>query len=50
MAQAWKRLGPEECPFTRALADQGLDHDDRVQFLAGVDLIVTGMTARPPAA
>jgi AcrR family transcriptional regulator len=50
VARAWKQLSPEDYPFTRAVADQGLDHDDRVQFLAGVDLIIAGVTARPPAA
>ncbi|MFF3209237.1 TetR/AcrR family transcriptional regulator [Streptomyces sp. NPDC002886] len=48
VAQSWKRLDPEDHPFIRALADQGLDHDDRAQFLAGVDLIVAGMTAPLP--
>lgn len=50
VAQAWKQLSPEDFPFIRALADQGLDHDDRVEFLAGIDLIVTGVTARPAGA
>ncbi|MFI5762314.1 TetR/AcrR family transcriptional regulator [Streptomyces sp. NPDC051563] len=45
VAQSWKDLSPEEYPFIRALADEGLDHDDRAQFLAGIDLIVTGMTS-----
>ncbi|WP_327302564.1 TetR/AcrR family transcriptional regulator [Streptomyces sp. NBC_01298] len=44
VAQSWKQLDPGDHPFIRALADQGLDHDDRAQFLAGVDLIVAGMT------
>ncbi|WP_327232989.1 TetR family transcriptional regulator [Streptomyces sp. NBC_01317] len=50
VAEAWKQLSPEDYPFTRALADQGLAHDDRAQFVAGVDLIVAGITTRPPAA
>ncbi|MFJ2645584.1 TetR/AcrR family transcriptional regulator [Streptomyces sp. NPDC087420] len=49
VAEAWKQLSPEGYPFTRALADQGLAHDDRAQFVAGIDLIVAGITARPPA-
>ncbi|MFE0800380.1 TetR/AcrR family transcriptional regulator [Streptomyces sp. NPDC058812] len=47
---AWKQLSPDDYPFTRAVADHGLDHDDRAQFLAGIDLIIAGVTARPPAA
>jgi AcrR family transcriptional regulator len=50
VARTWKQLSPEEYPFTRAVADQGLEHDDRVQFLAGIDLIIAGVTAHPPAA
>lgn len=50
VAGAWKQLSPEDYPFTRAVADQGLDHDGRVQFLAGIDLIIAGVTPRPPAA
>ncbi|KUN75206.1 TetR/AcrR family transcriptional regulator [Streptomyces griseoruber] len=42
----WKQLSPQEFPFARAVADQGLDHDDRAQFLAGIDLIAAGLTAR----
>jgi AcrR family transcriptional regulator len=44
VATAWGQLSAEEHPFLRALADQGLDHDDRAQFLAGVDLIIAGVT------
>ncbi|NED88899.1 TetR family transcriptional regulator [Streptomyces sp. SID11233] len=50
VAGAWKQLSPEEYSFTRAVADHGLDHDDRTQFLAGIDLIIAGITTRPPAA
>ncbi len=49
VAGAGKQLSPEDYPFPRAIADQGLDHDDRAQFLAGIDLIIAGVTARPPA-
>lgn len=31
--------------FTRAVANQLRDHDDREQFLAGMDLVLTGITA-----
>ncbi|WP_413812725.1 TetR/AcrR family transcriptional regulator [Streptomyces sp. OE57] len=50
VAGAWKQLSPQDYPFTRAVADQGLDHDDRAQFLAGIDLIIAGVTSSPPAA
>jgi len=31
-------------PFTRNAARQLRDHDDRVQFLDGIDLILAGIT------
>ena len=40
---AWAELDPDDYPFTRAVADQMRDHDDREQFLAGIDLILTGI-------
>jgi AcrR family transcriptional regulator len=52
VSTAWEELDPEDYPFTRAVADQLRDHDDRAEFLAGVDLILTGITTvhpRPPA-
>ncbi len=51
VSTAWERLDPEEFPFARAVAGQLRDHDDREQFLAGVDLILAGIAAvdRPPA-
>ncbi|MEV4312271.1 TetR family transcriptional regulator [Actinocrispum sp. NPDC049592] len=42
-SKAWEALDPEEYPFTRAIAAQMRDHDDREQFLAGIDLILTGI-------
>ncbi len=48
VSTAWGELDPEDYPFTRAVADQLLDHDDREQFLAGVDLILTGITTVHP--
>jgi hypothetical protein len=32
---AWEELDPDDYPFTRAVADQVRDHDDRAEFLAG---------------
>ncbi|MET9254624.1 hypothetical protein [Streptomyces sp. NPDC003717] len=44
-SSAWERLDPAEYAFTRAVAGQLRDHDDREQFLAGVDLVLAGITA-----
>jgi hypothetical protein len=40
----WANLDPDEYPFTRNVAGQLRDHDDREQFLAGIDLILAGIT------
>jgi AcrR family transcriptional regulator len=45
VASAWEELDPEEYPFTRSVAAELRGHDDREQFLAGVDLILAGITA-----
>jgi AcrR family transcriptional regulator len=51
VSTAWKELDPDAYPFTRAVAGQLRGHDDREQFLAGVDLILTGITTvHPPTA
>ncbi|WP_369214280.1 TetR/AcrR family transcriptional regulator [Streptomyces flavofungini] len=42
---AWQELDPEAYPFTRAVAAQLREHDDREQFLAGIDLVLAGITA-----
>ncbi|MFG2228250.1 TetR/AcrR family transcriptional regulator [Streptomyces sp. NPDC048644] len=42
---AWQELDPDAYPFTRAVADQMRDHDDHEQFLTGIDLVLTGITA-----
>ena len=44
VSEAWEALDPDEYPFTRAIADQLRDHDDRAEFLAGVDLVLGGIT------
>jgi AcrR family transcriptional regulator len=43
VANAWSKLDPEEYPFTRSLAGHLPAHDDRVDFLAGIDLILRGI-------
>ncbi|MFE2445514.1 TetR/AcrR family transcriptional regulator [Streptomyces sp. NPDC059426] len=44
-SRAWQELDPDDYPFTRAVAEQMREHDDREQFLAGIDLVLTGITA-----
>jgi len=46
VATTWANLDPEEYAFTRNVADQLRDHDDREEFVAGIDLILAGITAR----
>jgi AcrR family transcriptional regulator len=45
LAARWSHLDPAQYPFAHQVAPQLRDHDDREQFLAGVDLILAGMTA-----
>ncbi|AHH99035.1 TetR/AcrR family transcriptional regulator [Kutzneria viridogrisea] len=47
-SRAWEELDPEDYPFTRAVADQVREHDDREQFLAGIDFVLTGITTLHP--
>ncbi|WP_432837483.1 TetR/AcrR family transcriptional regulator [Dactylosporangium sp. CA-092794] len=39
----WASLDPGRYPFIRNIAGQLRDHDDRAQFLAGLDLILAGI-------
>ena len=51
VAARWAQLDPAEHPFVRRLAGRLRDHDDREQFLAGIDLILAGIeTKRRPHA
>ncbi|MCA1219235.1 TetR family transcriptional regulator [Streptomyces sp. 8L] len=45
VSTSWEELEPDAYPFTRAVANQLRDHDDREQFLAGIDLVLAGITA-----
>ena len=45
VSTTWEELDPDDYPFARAVADQLRDHDDREQFLAGIDLILGGVSA-----
>jgi AcrR family transcriptional regulator len=44
VAAQWAQLDPAEYPFVHQVATQLPGHDDREQFLAGIDLILTGIT------
>jgi AcrR family transcriptional regulator len=44
VASRWEQLDPAEYRFVRGLARQLRSHDDREQFLAGIDLILAGLT------
>jgi AcrR family transcriptional regulator len=47
VAERWAQLDPAEYPFVHQVATQLPGHDDREQFLAGIDLILAGIaTAR----
>ena len=43
VAARFAQLDPAKFPFVRQAATQLGEHDDREQFLAGIDLILTGI-------
>jgi AcrR family transcriptional regulator len=43
VSTAWSQLDPHEYPFARSVAQQLRDHDDRLDFVAGIDLILKGI-------
>lgn len=43
VADAWTALDADAYPFTRSIAAQLRDHDDRAAYLAGIDLILRGI-------
>ncbi|VVJ18109.1 Transcriptional regulator [Amycolatopsis camponoti] len=45
VSDAWEELDAREYPFMREIAAEQRGHDDREQFLAGVDLVLAGITA-----
>jgi AcrR family transcriptional regulator len=45
VSTVWSQLDPEEYPFARSLAGQMRAHDDREDFLAGIDLILRGTSS-----
>jgi AcrR family transcriptional regulator len=46
LATTWSQLGAEEYPFTRSMAEQLRLHDDRADFLVGIELILAGIESR----
>lgn len=48
LAARWTELDADEFPFTRHVAKQLREHDDRAEFLAGIDLILAGIAASSP--
>jgi len=46
-AAQWKKLDANEYPFTRKVAEHLPGHDDRKEFLAGIDLILAGISGSP---
>lgn len=42
-ANEWVRLDPQAYPFARSMAEHLPTHDDRADFLAGVDFILEGI-------
>ena len=45
VAVRWAQLDPMDYPFVHQVATQLPEHDDREQFLAGIDLILAGIEA-----
>jgi AcrR family transcriptional regulator len=43
VAARWAQFDPAEYPFMQRMAAQLREHDDREQFLAGIDLILAGI-------
>jgi AcrR family transcriptional regulator len=48
VATAWSQLNAKEYPFARSVARKVRDHDDRVDFVAGIDLILRGIDSLLP--
>jgi AcrR family transcriptional regulator len=45
VSERWKALDAKEYPFIRNAATHLREHDDRAEFLAGIDLILAGIAA-----
>ena len=46
IAATWSALDADEFPFTRSMASYLRTHDDRADFLTGIDLILGGINTR----
>ncbi|WP_394792226.1 TetR/AcrR family transcriptional regulator [Rhodoferax sp.] len=46
LSTAWSQLDAAEYPFARSLAGQMRTHDDRADFLAGIDFILSGIASQ----
>ncbi len=44
-AERWAHLDPADYPFVHQVMAQLPDHDDRAQFLAGIDFILVGIAS-----
>ena len=43
VSSAWAQLDPEDFPFARTLAGPMRSHDDRKDFVAGIDIVLRGI-------
>lgn len=48
IARRWSDLDPAEYPFAHGLGATLRSHDDRADFLAGIDLLIAGITHELP--
>lgn len=46
VSTAWSELDETEYPFARSVAGHMRTHDDRADFIAGIDLILAGITSK----
>ncbi len=49
VSTTWLQLDPQKYPFAHSMVGKMRTHDDRVDFLAGIDLILQGIRARHAA-
>ena len=47
VSEAWLQLDPKEYPFTHSVARLLPAHDDRLDFLSGIDLLLQGIDRSP---
>ncbi|SDT85997.1 transcriptional regulator, TetR family [Verrucomicrobium sp. GAS474] len=46
LARVWSQLDPHAYPFTRSIAEKLPSHDDRIDFLDGIDFILRGIESK----